>query len=283
MPLSKLSLIYQLTTVASMPAFAAARTAGFSESWWFNGAAGLIPGILGRVGVSRAAVLPAQCTIVGARTETYTININKLIPGGTQSTAAQLPGNPNYPCDLPNIDLRVSILGSNGINVGRINIHAIPDQFSVTGEFAPSGAFAGQIGNFLGTLGNQGLGFVGRDLGQPTARVIAYTPPAGATPGQLEVDAPITGLAGTFFRFHRVYDNNGNPVKGVYMAGTPVGNVYPVPNGPTQTVTQPSGLIRKDVLAFFNYTATATIGSLTTRRVGKPLRGFRGRKSKSRV
>jgi hypothetical protein len=285
MPLYKLANIFQLTTDATVPAFGVDRTGGWSESFWVNGDPTVFLPLLPSVQTARARLLPAQANIVGTRSQLYTISQNKLLPGGSASGTVNVPGNTAYPCDIPQMNYELPVAGSGVPNRSRLNIHAIPDQFVTTGEFSPSRTYGSQIQGYINALRQNGFaaGWVGRNLGNGAVRVISYKPPAGANPGVLTTDNPIPGFAnGNFIRFHRVYDDNNNPVKGSFSASSIGGNQYNLGTGPDQTVTQPSGTIRLDQLVFIPYGDFST-GEITTRKVGKPSKGFRGRRSKSRV
>jgi hypothetical protein len=285
MGLYKLSNIFQLTTDATFPGYGVDRTGGWSEGFWVNGDPTVFLPLWQAVQTARARFLPAQASIVGQRSQQYTISGNKLLPGGTSSGTVLVPGNPNYPCDIPQMNYELPVQASLAPNKSRLNLRGIPDQFVVTGELAPSRAFLTAIQNYINALRVIGFaaGFVGRNISLGSVRVISYKPPAGANPGLLTTDNPIPAFAnGNFVRFHRVYDDSGNPVKGAFVAASIGGNQYNLATGPDQTVTQPSGTIRVDQIAFMPYGNFST-GEITTRKVGKPLKGFRGRRSKSRV
>jgi hypothetical protein len=285
MGLYKLSNIFQLTTIATVPAFGVSRTGGWSEGFWVNGDPNVFLPLWSSVQIARARMLPAQASIVGTRAQAYTISQNKLLPGGTSSGTVLVPGNPAYPCDVPQMNYELPVSGSGVPNSSRLMLRGIPDQFVTTGEFAPTRAFGSAIQAYIDALRQNGFaaGWIGRNLVNGAVRVISYKPPVGANPGLLTTDAPIPGFAnGNFVRFHRVRDDAGNPVKGSFSASSIGGNQYNLATGPAQTVTQPSGTIRLDQLAFINY-GTFNTGEITVRKVGKPTKGFRGRRSKSRV
>lgn len=285
MPLYKLSSIFQLTTAPTIRAAATARTAGWSESFWTQGDPAVFNNLLPAVRTARATFLPTQASIVGSRSQTYTISGNKLIPGGTSSGGLLYPGNFGYQCDIPNMNLEIPVQGLGVPNKSRLNLRGIPDQFVVTGEFSPNRDFLVAMQAFFDALRVGGLtaGFVGRNLTVGSVRVTMFKPAAGANPAQVTTDAAIPGFAdGSFLRFHRCYDDQGNPIKGSFVATSAGGNVYNLQNGPSQTLSRPSGLIRVDSLQFIPF-GSFSIGEIGTRKVGRPFRGFRGRRSKTRV
>ena len=105
MALLKVDVVFALTTVASDPTVAIARSGGWTEGFWTQQTEILTNGVLNQILTKRAILLPAQAAILGYRVTYYTISGNKLLPGQTSTLARFYPGNSNYPCDVPQMAL----------------------------------------------------------------------------------------------------------------------------------------------------------------------------------
>jgi len=275
--ITRIVIIFQLTTDPENRTNANQHTGGWSESVWTNlspsqAITQLIPGLLTR----RAALLPAQASIIGYRVAQVQLQGNRILAGASQSTNTTYPGSVQRDTDVPQMALQLRGVVNGVPNRNNFWLRGIPDSMVQGGEYQPSRAYATSMGNYQGFIAGSGLmGFIGRDLTAPSSKVISID-----NTGKLTTDSAIAGVAtGGFVRFRRVVDQNRRPVTGSYyvILYTPP-NVYTL-QGMTQVVTRPSGTVRQDVLNFFLYSGVA-FNRIGVKKVGRPLEGYRGRRSR---
>lgn len=273
----KISILIGFSTAPSNRAVASIHSGGWSESFWFNGAASLITIKMPLILNDRARMLGGSASVVGYRIQAYTITGNKLIPNGSTSVHATYPGNNNLTMDVPQAALDLSGLVAGAVNSNRLVLRGVPDEAITFGEYNGSQPFAGGLANYTGDIVNMPAGFVGRDLSQPSSRIHAINA------GVVTLQANVGGVAGTdWLRLHRCYDINGNPVKGAYLITAIAGNAYTLQNLPAQVVLEPSGTARIDKLVFLTLTSLNT-GRALVKKVGRPFEQYRGRRSHARV
>lgn len=277
MNITKLTNIFQYTSQPVNPAQAIPHTAGWSESVWTSLNATAYDPLWTIWATKRALLLCGAAAIIGYRAQVYTISGNKLLPGGSSSGRWLLPGVVANGADIPQAALSISG-GTNGApNTSNLLIRGIPDIFITGGEFNPTPAYNAALTAYANSLKGNNFGFPGRDLSQPSGRVISYAANVLTLDGNIG-GAELTG----WIRFHRCYDNAGNPVKGTYQIAGINLNVYTLSRGPLQVVNNPSGTARIDLIAYYPYSSFAT-GRIGVKKVGRPLQGYRGRRSKARI
>jgi hypothetical protein len=279
---NKLTAIFAVTTAPTNLSAAAPHSGGWSESWWQTNNYNFTIANLQAIAQVRAGCLPKQASIIGFRQALYVISGNKLLPNGASVTRVNVPGNAAYTTDLPQCSLELSGQANGAINSNRFRMGCLPDEQISFGEYQPTVPYGGSVATFLNmlstgqTLGNNvgTFGFPGRDLTQPSVRVVSLT--AG---GVLTTSAPLAVVNNvTYIRLHRVYDVLGNPVKGSYLASNIAANQYQLQGTPGQTVSKPSGTARVDAVVVFNY-ASVTISRAVVKKIGRPSQGYRGRRS----
>ena len=262
-----------------------ARVAGFSESVWFlsddvaaclvacrtaSGGLGLLP--------ARAGLLPSQAAIVEL----------KLYQGGAgrgQSFAVNYPGQ-RGPTDLPNMALLASTFDPLTGKTRRWFIHCVPDQYVVTGEYAPDQAMRDAVDNYFRLLNL--FGFFTAIPSPATAKIttiVSIPPVAPATiPTALVNLEAIDGItAGMTVNFSGVKLDNGNPI-----APRPA-NVQSITGAnqfllPTWTFgNAKEGTVSQSAYQASQFSAAnCQIVRAATRKVGRPSGGFVGRASKRR-
>jgi hypothetical protein len=277
MPL-RLTNIFQLTTAPTNLARAHTHIAGWSESFWTNLNASAYTPLWNDIRNKRATLLPVSAAIVGFRVQSFTISGNKLLPGGATSGRLNIPGNASNITDLPQVSLMLNCLAGGGNpNSSRMVLRGMPDAIMIGGEYQPTPAFAGQVTLLCNAFTGFNFGFIGRDLAQAAVRVnkiVANVITLDAMPG--------TGLnVGDFIRFHRVTDDNGDPVKGAFVV-TQIAGLQITVLGLDATLSQPSGTLRRDLLAMFNFGNVTPIRAIV-KKVGRPFEQYRGRRSKTKV
>src|SRR6266404_3532384 len=136
---------------------------GWSESLWWDAntlgplLAALKTGYGGKPGLcpSRAALLPAYTSIIGAR----------FYSGGAgkgQSVAFSFPGTAEYHNDVPQMAILVKAAPASAAVARRFTLRGIPDSVIKVGEFAPDVTYAGYVAEFPWTgsaLATNPLGF----------------------------------------------------------------------------------------------------------------------------
>lgn len=272
----KYTVLLQLTTAPEDAAAASAHIAGWSESHWRNDNIDPSGPVFNDLLVARAQLLPRQAAIVGYRVGSYTLTGNKIYPGPTSTGRFRYPGGA-YDCDVPQMALQLGAT-SNAANSSRITLRAIPDLFVEKGEYQPGVAYRNRVTTYCGKLVSGSWGFIGRDLTQPSIRVL------GVENGVLTTDGSAVIFPGVdWIRFHKVVDNNGAAITGAWALGTsPAANKFNLVGFPTNITAGPNGSVRRDLVQMFLLTSVNP-SRICVRKVGRPLEQYRGRRSKRRA
>lgn len=273
MPIYRSSLIFAVTTQPVNPIKAFARSGGWSEGFWstFNPSGSTQ---LNQIANLRAAMLPAQVSVTGFRVAVFNIDGNRLQPAGTSAGKFLFPGATRYSVDVPQAGLEMSFPAVGAPNNARPVLRGLPDEVVVNGEYSPDPTFSAAFNRYVTALNVNGFGFVGRDLASASARVLAITA------GVVNLSQVLAGVAiGDFLRFHRVTNTLGRPISGAFLVTNIAGQQYTLSGLGANAVIVPSGTARKDTLSFFAY-APGTFGSVVVKKIGRPSRGYRGRRSK---
>jgi hypothetical protein len=274
----KYTMVFQLTTAPTNLTRAIPHTGGWTESVWASVDTSQVQRAFDLLLTRRRTILPPQASIVGYRVQNYTIAGNKLIPGGARSGSLQNPGNSALACDLPQVSLDIKLFNPSRVAGSRYVIRGMPDTCMINGEYQPTSSFAGLVTQFANQFTNGIWIIIGRDRTQPAQRVV------GLNGASVDVDALIPGVgAEDFIRFLRVYDDSGNPVKGVFrVTAAPVGLRYVVAPAPNRLLTGASGLVRKDAIGIAAITEWE-VSRARVKKIGRPSQGYRGRRSKVRM
>lgn len=277
MQLTRLTNIFQLTTAPQVPTAAVAHTGGWSESFWTALGPNAYNPLWGTQQTKRALLLPAQAAIVGYRSALYNLTGNKILPLGTATGAQLKPGVSGILCDLPQVSLECSAGGAGVPNTSRLVLRGMPDTLMVGGEFAPPTFYLSYLTQFFNSLIGNNFGFIGRDLTQPSFRVLSLAA------GVLKADANLPAYSiGDYIRWHRVIDASGEPVIGTaIVTAVPAGASVTI-SDLTTVISKPSGTFRKDALQYFNY-SEIVYSRAVVKKIGRPLQGYRGRRSKRRA
>lgn len=262
------------------------RIAGFSESVWHSSddiatvRRACFEGSIGPVGLvpARANILPASAAIVGLKF--YKGGVGK---GTTQRIA--FPGNAAWPTDVPNLALQCSNRSDLTGGVRRWLVHAIPDQFIVTGEFAPNTAF--QLALSVYFIALQSFGFYTRpsnQTGSHITTIVGVPPVAPATvpTGLVTTVEPHGFGVGDQVTIYSTNLTNGTKVT-VTMRVTAVPSATQFVFGTWPNGNTTGGIAGSPLKTFDSFNnATFGLGSISTRKVGRPFDQFRGRRSKRR-
>jgi hypothetical protein len=270
----KNSILFQLTTAPTDTEAAQSHIAGWSETVWSPLAPDTLDAITTLMN-ARARLLPKQARIIGYRSQVYTVQGNKLIPGGANSTIYTRPGIPANDCDTPQCAVLLRATANGTPNTRNFTLRGIPDSQISFGEYQPSGAFKASMTTYSNELSSGPWGFPGRDLAQVSQRVL------GMLNGVVEVDNAIPGAAaGAFLRLLNVRDDNGKTISGSYPITLAAGRNYTLGGLAGYNVSTANGRARLDVIAMCQI-ASCSVARAVTRKVGGPFERYRGRRSKT--
>lgn len=248
------------------------RIAGESESWYLDVSSP--PTNLSAIVLSlvykRAACLPVNAAVNGYRTQTV-----NLTAGPSQPFKCYAPGNASFPCDVPQMTLKIPCRSTNGLNKKTFEMRVVPDSQIVTGEFSPSPAYQAALTALLSEL-NTGWCFRGKKLDAATSGI-----------NYIEDD-------GTFHLWNDFAYNIGDPIQILRtnnLASRQKGGIYQV-NAKTDARTGKvanwnhglctGGKIRQ-VLYIYPPVAFAAdavfYAESMVKKVGRPTDLYRGRKS----
>src|SRR5579864_4586178 len=195
----KTSLLMQVITAPADRVYANAHAGGWSEGFW--AAFQPLPGNAGSIGRwanARALMLPTQMSIVGYRITVYDLANNKLTPAGTSAGKLIIPGSGFWSAGNPQAGLELGFPALAGPNSSRIVLRGLPDEVIVNGEFSGNPLFRQSLTGYMNVVTNNGWGWVGRDLTQPSAVVNQI---AGNV---VTLSAVLAGTAvGDFLRFRK--------------------------------------------------------------------------------
>lgn len=272
---SRLTFLFQLTTEPLSAQFARPHTAGWSESLWRLDQSTSVETIT-QLAYARAVALPTQGSIIGYRQQVYTLDGNKLVPGGARTGNLNAPGRPTQECDQPQVALEIKLASAGKANIGKMVLRGIPDNQASNGEYRPQAAFDLVISRWIALLTQTQCQFLGRDLTMATQRVVSITG------GVLTTGASLGAAVGDYVRLLRVRDTFGRPVTGVFRVTAVAGFAYTLAGLDPDIVVNAVGSARKDLLALFPITSGET-GRIRVKKVGRPFEGYRGRASKRRA
>jgi len=267
----KLTMIFQVTTTPQGTA-AIPRTAGWTESV-YNGV--LTAGTRTQFRAlmrARADLLPVGAAIIGQRYQVV------LPTGGSSTGGERFPGtffvttDDSYPIDIPSSALLVKSLTS-AANTRNTILRGMPDGISVGGELSANTKFTNALNAYFAELA--GWDMLGRDL---TADREPIQNIEGTTLSFF--DPTILTVPGAV-RLSRVKD-----LAGVLRSATV--KVTAALTSSTYTVTgwtygDGTGGKAYDVTPGLRTITTSSASRIITRKVGRPLFVFRGRRSKRRA
>lgn len=281
----KSTLIFDFATGDAPGIEIIGRGAGWSESVWLPGQ--ITPETYSAWADVRCSLATNDIRITGWRTTPYEYDNNKLIP--KRATVGQLfkSGTLSKIIADPDTALLLKATANNQLSSYPIWIHAIPFEMCKSGAYTPSRPFAANLGRYITFLRTGQGGFVaqwfGRDPTLPSLRVLAVD-------GVLHTITVAGNLAVAnntdYIRLHRVYSDANQPIKGSFLVTNQVAGVggamtYTLAGLPNSTRITPSGTARKDRLAQ-SVTTSIVASEIADRKVGRPSRLYRGRRSRVR-
>lgn len=263
----KCTMIFSQSSNKTNTTSQAVRVGGWSEShyWPDQNFANAITGTE-TLAAFRAWLITPACTITGLR-------FQQVSPAGpSQSLQKAIRGAYNILSDIPQMALQINIPAVNAANISRIKLRGIPDSRVSEGELSTTRNFSAQLDDYIAYLTN--FKFHGRDLSLPAYPLVTID-----NAGVFFTEEPTALAAGNMVRILRAQNSDGTFRGGRFQIATMTslqqGQLRGWDGGPTE-----GGRIRRDGNAYFQYrVAAATIGRISTKKVGRPSSGYVGRRS----
>jgi hypothetical protein len=253
---------------------ATAHQGGWSETFWWGGAAA--PNLVGSTLVStRATLLAKTCRIVAARVQQYDLTNSIFTPQGSISQLIQRQGNAAYAADLPQVALGLVATSAQGANSRRFTLRGIPDEMMQNGEYQPTPAYKGQLTAFINAVIGDAWSFPGLGLDQPAARI------SSTAAGKVTVDDATPFAVGNYVTFLKCRDVNGKPVSGRFRVTAKDVNTLTLDGLDPAIVTKNVGRLRRYAAGLLTINAIG-IGRARVKKIGRPFDQYRGRASKKR-
>lgn len=272
---NKVSIIFNLATAPTDLAQANVHTGGWSETFWTDLDGDALLARLAVLAGRRALLLGASASITGYRIQQYTIARNILIAGGSSAGGLRLPGFSAAVTDMPQVALEYKCSAAGKNNSSRKTLRGIIDSQIVGGEYQPTTVYRGAVTRFFTELTSGVWSFPGRDLSNPSMRILGIT-----NLGVITVDGVVGIALGDYVRLLRVRDNTGFPVEGSFEVTAATLTTITVRDWKGATVGA-SGRLRKDNVVMCTISAASPTRSVV-RKIGRPTEGYRGRRSKRR-
>jgi len=272
----RVSFLFGLTTEPVSLTVSSAHSAGWSENIWIQNDPDLTAKIT-RLAPLRCSMLPIQGSMIGWRTQSYTIVGNKLIPGGSASIRQRFPGNARYQCDVPQMCLSVTLPAQGAPNKAQFKLRGIPDGQVTGGEFNELDAFGQKLIDWKNQLIADSWCMLGRNLTNPSSNVLSIVG------NVLTVDVALPGVVAntTYIRLRKVKDVLGRPVVGTFLVTAIAGTSYTLAGWTHPSNVGISGSCRVDSLVVLPIANVQfPTGRITVKKVGRPFESYRGRASR---
>lgn len=269
MPSTKLTMIFQVSTQPS-GTNAIQRTAGWTESVYGGELTSALRNDFRKLQRARAAMLPAQAAIIGQRFQVV------LPTGGSSTTAERFPGqvadaNNESSVPLPSDALLIksATVAANSRNT---ILRCWPEVWQNGGEVISTSPVTTALANYFAEL--RGFAMLGRDLTSPREPIFDIE---GTT---LSFGDPTILTVPGLVRISRAKDTAGVLRSAtVKVTAALTSSTYTIAGWPYGDAT--GGQARDTTTAIYAIT-NSSVSRLITRKVGRPLFVFRGRRSKRR-
>jgi len=272
MAVVKLSMLFHVATGGGENDPALQRTGGWSENWYDDVSLDnpAVKTAFRRFCAARAALLPTSAFIIGQRYQS-------IDPAGPSSVELMRYPGLSGETDHPNSSLYCKLAGINVRQTRPTWIRCIPDDFCIRGEFKPSRVYSQRLEAFAAQA--QDWNFKCQDLGNDISTIIGIE-----SDGTFSLSEALPGLAaGQRVKIVRTTVNLTERQVGGYFtvvapASTTTGKLFNWPHGESS-----KGTMRLANFIYPTIPANAlTIGTMGTRKIGKPFFSFVGRQSKRR-
>lgn len=274
----RVTLLFDITTDPQDRASASPHSGGWSESFYVAGTQFQPLTFFTAWAGNRAGLLAGEGAIIGYRQQLFTIDGNKLLPGGSAAGALNTPGVWGSDLNAPQDSLMLNWSLSGQPQTIRTRLPGVPDSQVASGEYQPAALYKTYLTKYVNFIVGIPMTGISRDLTQPDSRVKSFSA------GSLTTLSATGAAAKDYIRFRRVKDDNGRPLEGSYLVTAVVANAdgtfsYTLFDSPAQTVSKPNGTARRDLLV--NPVITAGVPNrLVVRKIGRPFQLYRGRRSK---
>lgn len=251
----------------------AIRAAGFSETWYYPDDWATIAPKLSNFARRRAGFASRNTSIIGCRVQeiggrsqmfTEVRELGQLASGG----------------DIPNMALQAVCVGTVGQYKKYFQLRGIPDSLVEFGEFTPTQAFSAAWTQWKTAMQGQGAQFQCINATNPRVSILS-----------IAADGTFITAAGTAFAVNgkvilrRTKNTINENVSGTYYIETRTDDTHgKIRNWASGTVNSNGTL----AVYSFTYVTFADVDATrflapTTRKVGRPFFGFRGRQRRSRT
>lgn len=246
---------------------------GFSESVYAPSGPSVNLTLFREYCFARASLLPTGAFISGIRvqqvdpsssSQTFTANYQ----GGTALGPS--------PQDIPQMALLLRVRSRDTNNVRSMRIAALPDSQVQFGEYRPTGLFPGAMSAYLSAL--SGWRFRAQDLSQPIYRVKTIS-----AAGDMVLIDPYTATVGATVKLKRTTDSFMNVKGGKYVIDSITDTTHMHLQAWNLSACT-GGVIQPFVIIYPLIAAdNSSISRAVVRKIGRPLLGYRGRRSKRRA
>lgn len=267
----KVSLIFAQTTSPDATWTGTQRTAGWSESWFYQSSspdtvASLVNGS-GGVAQTRAALLANTASLAFTRIQ----QVNPV--GGNSLFNFNVTGSAGR-CDLPQAALRYKVTAVDGISVRGVDLRGIPDDRVVGGAFSTTIPFTNALNKYRKSLA--GFGWFGQDRAV-VKRKIATITTGGLV--SLQVASPYA-VNDTLHITRTKQDGSGKVQRFTASVASvgPLANQFTLTYWPLGACT--GGSIQKVSITFLAVDTSEPFGVIASiRKTGRPFNLYRGRAS----
>jgi len=259
----KYTLLFQMTTNAGGQS-QTTRTGGWSESVYKDT---INQGAMNALCQTRAAMLPPQALIVGQR-------IQQVFPAGASQTAGRrYPGSFGSDNDMGQAGMLLTGRARTGANVRRWRIGGVPDDQITFGEYVPKNGWNPLLGAYLSVL-SFNFGFMGRDL---TARPLAVVSISAL--GEVLLAEAMTVSPGDEVALRDVLMPNDFTSSGRFKVVDTTDALNFKIRGWKPLVGTGGTALNVTARSYLQFADTSllTVSHVVSRKIGRPLAGFRGR------
>ncbi len=259
MAVQRATMIFKASTTSLL------RSAGWSESWYKEGAQEATLTALKDLCAVRANCLAGTAQIAGQRVQ--------QLGGRSISDGLIFPGRQRLTVDIPQMAITANVSNAGSLQKKTFSMRGIPDDAIIGGDFTGAGGLLQAVNGFFAGLANGAWQWQARDTSLGTVQLQSV-----GVDGTFVLAGDYIFNQGDYLTMVRVKDINGHSIVGNFLVGTKTdarnGKFFAWPN----RVVQLSGKVRK--LNFIYPVVAFNSGKIVRsmiRKVGRPLDLYRGR------